>query len=163
MGLLLLFLGLLKAADLQMYGLDEGSGTNLGQRYFLAEILKKSSIAPYDLMNFILERRIEPVWYNIALPNGALGIAFEELATAEKYTYRSFRLLMHGSLATTPCERPGSVPGPYPTYGHFRTAVSAKYFEAEEEASRLGRNCSLSSGPNDTATAATQLPFREFS
>ena len=84
LGLILPFLGHLKAADLPMRGLGEVSGTNMGQRYFLAEILKKSSIAPYDLMNFILERRIEPVWYNIALPNGALGMAFEELATAEK-------------------------------------------------------------------------------
>ena len=114
-----MFLGLFKPAELLLYGLDECSGTDVGQRYFLAEILKKSSIAPYDLMNFILERGIEPVWYDIALPNGALGIALDELATAEKDIYRSFSLLMHGSLAATPCKCPGSVHGSCPTHGHF--------------------------------------------
>lgn len=39
-------------------------------RYFLAEILKKSSIAPLDLLNLIRERGIQPSWYEIALPNG---------------------------------------------------------------------------------------------
>lgn len=39
-------------------------------RYFLAEILKSSSINPLDLMNLIQERGIQPSWYEIALPNG---------------------------------------------------------------------------------------------
>lgn len=42
------------------------------QRYFLAEILKVSSIAPLDLLNFIQSRGINANWNDIALPNGAL-------------------------------------------------------------------------------------------
>lgn len=45
------------------------------QRYFLAEILKVSTIAPYDLFTLIQARGISPKWNDIALPNGALGIS----------------------------------------------------------------------------------------
>jgi hypothetical protein len=45
--------------------------TWLLQRYFLAEILKASSIPPTDLLNFIRERGIAPSWMEMALPNGA--------------------------------------------------------------------------------------------
>lgn len=41
------------------------------QRYFLAEILKVSSISPYDLFTLIQARGISPSWNDIALPNGA--------------------------------------------------------------------------------------------
>ena len=98
--------------------------TNVGQRYFLAEILKTSSIAPLDLMNFIQERGIQPSWYEISLPYGAQGRDREELARAEYMTYRALRLLMHSSLATppskfSPSEFPASVHSPCSSYGRF--------------------------------------------
>ena len=140
------------------------SETNVVQRYFLAEILKKSSIAPLDLMNFIQERGIQPSWYDIALPNGTPGKVPEELARAENNTYRSLRLLMHCSLATPASESPPvSVHGPGPTYGQFRTAVCAARFEAKEKASSFRRKRTFSRGPSDSATVAIQLSFREFS
>lgn len=61
-------------AELLLHELDQCSESNVGQRYFLAEILKKSSIAPLDLLNLIRERGIQPSWYEIALPNGAQGM-----------------------------------------------------------------------------------------
>ena len=144
-------------ADLLLHGLNQCSETNVEQRFLLAEILKKSSIAPLDLMNFIQERGIQPSWYEMALPNGAQGKDREELARAEYMTYRALRLLMHSSLATSPSKLPGSFHGPCPPHGRFRTAVTAECFKAKEEASSFRRNCSLSSGPNDPATAAIQL------
>lgn len=100
-------------------GLGELSETNVRQRYFLAEILKKSSIAPDDLMSFIQERGLQPSWYEIALPNGAQGMRCEESPRAEIITHRSLCLLMHSSLATPPSKRPGSVLGACAAYGHF--------------------------------------------
>ena len=144
------------------HGLNKCSGTNVGQRYFLAEILKRSSIAPHDLMHFIIERRIQPVWYDIALPNGAPELVLQEWAMAENNTYRSFRFLVHGSLAATQCKRPATAHGPYPTHGRFRTAVPAKCFKGKEEGTGFWRKYSFSSGPNDPATTAIQLSFRKF-
>ena len=66
--------------------LNQFSETNVRQRYFLAEILKKSSVAPLELMNFIQERGIQPMWYEIALPNGAQGMDRVGLARAENNT-----------------------------------------------------------------------------
>ena len=40
------------------------------QRYFLAEILKKSALPPAALLTIIREAGIEPAWTEIALPNG---------------------------------------------------------------------------------------------
>lgn len=50
------------------------------QRYFLAEILKASSIAPTELLNLIRERGIAPSWMDMALPNGAWDL-FATVAT----------------------------------------------------------------------------------
>ena len=95
----------------------------MGQRYFLAEILKTSSIAPLDLMSFIQERGIQPSWYEMSLPYGAQGKDREDLARAEYMTYRALRLLMHGSLATPPSKPPSKLPSsihsPCPPYGRF--------------------------------------------
>lgn len=41
------------------------------QRYFLAEILKESMIAPIDLVSVIQQVGIQPRWTEIALPSGA--------------------------------------------------------------------------------------------
>lgn len=58
------------------------------QRYFLAEILKVSSIVPLDLLNLIQSRGINPNWNDIALPNGAL----EEPLIAPSRSQRRARL-----------------------------------------------------------------------
>lgn len=106
-------------ADSLLHGLNECSETNAGQRYFLAEILKTSSISPLDLLNFIQEKGIQPSWYEMSLPYGAQGKDHEELARAEYMTYRALRLLMHRSLATPPSKFPSPVHCPCPPYGCF--------------------------------------------
>ena len=40
------------------------------QRYFLAEILKTSNIPATHLLGFIEQLGIQPLWNEIALPNG---------------------------------------------------------------------------------------------
>ena len=46
------------------------------QRYFLAEILKESMIAPIDLVSVIQQVGIQPRWTEIALPSGARFLSF---------------------------------------------------------------------------------------
>jgi hypothetical protein len=48
----------------------EADNDRVIQRYFLAEILKKSPLPPAALLNVIREAQIEPAWTDIALPNG---------------------------------------------------------------------------------------------
>lgn len=106
-------------ADSLLHGLNEYSETNVEQRYFLAEILKTSSIAPLDLMNFIQERGIQPSWYEMSLPYGAQGKDREELARAEYMTHRALGFLMHRGLATPPSKLSTKVHSPCPPYGRF--------------------------------------------
>lgn len=40
------------------------------QRWFLAEILKVSSISPLDLVRLIQEKHIAPNWVEMLIPNG---------------------------------------------------------------------------------------------
>lgn len=44
------------------------------QRYFLAEIIKASSLSPVAVLNFIREGGIEPSWADLALPYGTYGL-----------------------------------------------------------------------------------------
>ena len=68
------------------------------QRYFLAEILKVSSIAPLDLLNLIQSRGINANWNDIALPNGAL----EEPLIAPSRSQRRARLAGSALLESSP-------------------------------------------------------------
>ena len=67
-------------------GYDQAPMANpvpLPQRYFLAEILKTSSIPPAELVKIIQERDISPQWDLMALPNGT------DLTFNVRYTWSS--------------------------------------------------------------------------
>ncbi|KAG6994031.1 hypothetical protein G7Y79_00048g084270 [Physcia stellaris] len=71
-----------------MSGFSEQPFSEYEERYFLAEILKTSIIPPFHLLGFIEQMGVQPLWNEIALPNGrslsACQRAFTRLRTRQE-------------------------------------------------------------------------------